>query len=186
MIAALEKYGFAALYVNRKGYEDRGIKLIEELRAADRSRVIESPNHDLVAILLTPSQNPVLPEPPPQFTSGWYGEEGDGKGQTWHNSSGNAELLLHNSSPAPRKVLLEFELASPSPRIVEIWARGQLLYRSPALNSNRIAHSLVFELPPGATTLSFKTEPPVTFPGNPDTRLLSFVLYNWRTTNADQ
>ena len=186
MIAALERYGFAAIYINRKGYDDNGVKLIDGLQAAGRTRIMESPAHDLVSILLSPSDHPVLPETPPQFKSGWYSEEGNRVGDTWHCSSGNAELTLHNSSSVTRKVRVEFELASYSTREVEIAVKGAVLYKSPTLNANRIAQSLILDLPPCATTLLLKTQPPVTFPGSADTRVLGFVLYNLHVIQIDQ
>jgi phosphoglycerol transferase len=186
MIAALEKYGFAAIYINRRGYEDGGRKLIEGLQGAGRQKLIESPAHDLVSVLLAPSQNPIMPETPPQFVHGWYTEEGDAKDQTWHCSSGDAEVILHSNLLVPRKVQVEFELAAPSTRTVELWAKGALVYSSPTLNANKVPHSMILELPPGATTLTFRTQPPVIFPGNADTRLLGFVLYNLRVTNVDR
>ena len=61
MIAELEEYGFTGIYVNRKGYPDRGKKLIEDCQAAGRVRVIESPAHDLACIFLNPAQHPSFP-----------------------------------------------------------------------------------------------------------------------------
>jgi hypothetical protein len=62
MAAALEEYGFGALYVNRDGYPRRGVGLVEELVASGRPVLTESPRGDLVAVTLSPSATPVLPE----------------------------------------------------------------------------------------------------------------------------
>jgi hypothetical protein len=61
MIAALERYGFSAIYVNRSGYADRGAALVAGLKAAGRPEVIESPDRDLICVVLHPSPTPELP-----------------------------------------------------------------------------------------------------------------------------
>lgn len=178
MVAALEKIGFSAVYINRKGYADNGDALIAALQGAGRSVDLESPAGDLAYVRLTPAAHPILPESPPYFVTGWYAEEGSPPGDTWHYSNGNAELILSNPSSAPQAVTISFQLASPSPRTVEVWEGNKVLYKSPYLNMQHVDCSISLVLKPGTTTLSFKTEPPVTFPGNPDTRLLGFLLYN--------
>jgi hypothetical protein len=185
MIGDLEKFGFAAVYINRKGYDDRGASLIEALKTAGRSHLIESSARDLVCIFLNPSRNPVAPPPAPTFKKGWYPEERNGQGDVWHCSKGDAELVLHNDSPSTRTTRIAFELASPSPRTVELRQNAALLYRSPILTPEKIVRSIVLQIPSGLTTLSFKTEPAVRFRGIPDTRLLGFLLYNLRITNVE-
>ena len=51
-VPALEKMGFAAVYVNRDGYADKGAKLLGEFRAAGRGDIIESPMGDLFCVFL--------------------------------------------------------------------------------------------------------------------------------------
>jgi len=180
MVRTLEQAGFSAIYINRKGYKDNGAELLAGLQAAGLNQIIESPAHDLVCVVLKPSANPTLPETPAQFTSGWYGEEGDAKVETWRCSSGDAEVLLHNDSREERAVQISFQLASHSPRTVQLSVDGNQIYESPTLSPEKLSYFTQLVLRPGETRLSFKTEPPVTFPGNPDTRLLGFVLYNFR------
>lgn len=180
LVATLERAGFAALYINRKGYPDGGAALLTKLREAGRTTVIESPAGDLVCVLLHPAVSPELPQSPPYFSAGWYGEEGNAQGDTWHYSKGDAEIVLFNTSSHPQSRRFSFQLASPSPRTVEIWVKDRMLYRSPDLSFERVSHSLTLSLAPGETTLTFKTQAPVTFPHNPDTRLLGFLLYNPR------
>lgn len=180
MARSLEQAGFAAVYINRKGYKDNGAEVISGLQAAGYNRIIESPAHDLVCILLKPSAAPTLPATPAQFTSGWYPEEGDPKVETWHCSSGDAEIVLHNDGSEERAVQISFQLASHSPRTVQLLVDGKAIYRSATLTPEKLSYFTRLVLHPGKTRLSFKTEPPVTFPGNPDPRVLGFVLYNFR------
>jgi hypothetical protein len=60
-IAGLERYGFAALYVNRAGYQDGGAELLKALAALGRNETVASPRGDLVAVLLEPAAVPELP-----------------------------------------------------------------------------------------------------------------------------
>ena len=61
MVATLERYGFAAIYVNRNGYADGGAGLLSGLREAGPGEVIESPAGDLFCVLLHPASRPQLP-----------------------------------------------------------------------------------------------------------------------------
>jgi phosphoglycerol transferase len=179
MVAALERLGFSAIYINRKGYPDHGAELLNAMAAAGYHSVLESPMGDLVCVPLQPSADPVIPETPYQFTTGWYGEEGDAAHNTWRCSAGNANIVLINNSNVPRKFQINFQLASYSPRTVEVRAGTKVLYKSPGLTPHKLSDWFLFQAPPGETVLEFRTEPPVTFPNSPDTRVLGFILYNF-------
>jgi hypothetical protein len=60
MAAKLEAYGFGAIMINRKGYEDKGARLIRELLNTNRAVLVD--NGELVAIRLKPAAAPILPE----------------------------------------------------------------------------------------------------------------------------
>jgi hypothetical protein len=62
MIAKLEAYGFGAIMINRKGYEDKGARLIVELVNANRP--VFADNGELVAIKLKPASTPLFPKTP--------------------------------------------------------------------------------------------------------------------------
>jgi hypothetical protein len=61
MLAALEKFGFAAIYINRQGYADRATAMLAALAAAGRPDILESADGDLVCVLLRPAARPELP-----------------------------------------------------------------------------------------------------------------------------
>ena len=184
MVAFLERTGFSALYINRKGYPDGGAALLQEIQAAKNYQVIGSPAGDLISVILHPVAHPELPARPPEFRKGWYEQEGTDSSKTWHYSKGNAELVLHNSSGQPRRVTVVFGLSSPSPRTVEVWSGETKLYQSPAMTGEPLSVELPLLLKPGANVLSFRTEEPVVFPSSPDTRPLGFRLWNF--TVADE
>ena len=61
VIRSLENYGFAALYVNRNGFQDKGEQILNALKSLGYTNVIESQAGDLFCVLLHPSANPILP-----------------------------------------------------------------------------------------------------------------------------
>jgi len=60
-IDALEFYGFAALYINRNGFADRGASILQFLAKTGRNDVIESASGDRVCVMLRPSSYPIKP-----------------------------------------------------------------------------------------------------------------------------
>jgi len=60
-IQALETYGFAALYINRNGFQDGGQGLFKALADLDYNDALESALGDLVVVFLRPNPNPILP-----------------------------------------------------------------------------------------------------------------------------
>jgi phosphoglycerol transferase len=57
----LERYGFAALYFNRRGYADGGRKLLDDLRTLGRTCMFEGPLREQVVVLLEPAPQPEAP-----------------------------------------------------------------------------------------------------------------------------
>lgn len=57
-ISRIEKKGFAALYINRNGFPDQAKELLENLKQLGLTTRIDSPNGDLVCLIL-----PVRPSP---------------------------------------------------------------------------------------------------------------------------
>jgi hypothetical protein len=78
-IEGLERYGFAALYINRAGYQDGAAELLKALAALGKADTITSPRGDLVAVLLKPAASPELPpglptDPVPVLRSSLQGQ----------------------------------------------------------------------------------------------------------------
>jgi hypothetical protein len=59
MVNTLEKLGFSAIYINRKGFEDGGRQMVEAFRALGKPVVARS--GDLLAVRLRPSGTSTLP-----------------------------------------------------------------------------------------------------------------------------
>ena len=59
MVRRLERLGFAALYLNRRGFEDRGQALLAALAKAGYDRQIHGPLGTQVVVLLRPAPVPI-------------------------------------------------------------------------------------------------------------------------------
>jgi len=161
-IAALERYGFSGIYVNREGYADHGEALLSQYKAAGRTRIIESPIKDLFCVVLNPSPNPAPPPPGPFFSEGWYTEQDGANGQRANLSSGNASITLTNPSDQPVEKYANFYLGSLAPRTVIL--EGDGAYESWHVDSQQPAKvaNLRLTLPPGTSKINFTTDAPGT------------------------
>jgi len=171
----LEREGFDAIWVNRRGYADRAEGLIGSLRAG--REIIESEQGDLVAIVLHPSGH----EPPMPFGCtlgpGMYGWEADAGGSPyWTWSLERSEFVLYNGGPSAAAVHLDFELRSLRPQRVAMAAPN--FHAVYDLSQGPAKVSAVIMLAPGATKVEFTAANPPMPPGNGDMRPMAFGIYN--------
>jgi hypothetical protein len=159
-VAALERYGFSGIYVNRAGYPDRGEALLNQFKAAGRTQVIQSPLNDLYCVVLKPSANPELPPPGPLFANGWFMEQDSPNGQRARLSSGNGELLLTNPGHAPADKYANFYIVTEVPRTVTIQGAG--VYESWHVDQRHPVKvtNLHLTLEPGENWVYFTTDQP--------------------------
>ncbi len=61
IVNRLEAYGFSAVYIDRRGFADRGAALLDGLKAAGRAEVLQDTVGELMCVFLKPSPKPVLP-----------------------------------------------------------------------------------------------------------------------------
>jgi hypothetical protein len=175
MATKLEVYGFGAIMINRKGYEDKGARLINEF--VNKKRLVVADNGELVAIRLKPAIVPILPESPVLYSVGWSVDEGTHR---WAVSS-RAEVNLFNNSNKPRPVTIGFTLITLKPRNVKIGLNGKTLQNLSLGLSGSVPHfkSNPVTLAPGKNTLFIETDVPPKLPGNGDPRKLSFGIRNF-------
>ncbi len=175
MATKLEAYGFGAIMINRKGYEDKGVRLINELVNTDRPVLAD--NGELVAIRLKPAALPILPESLPVYSEGWSEDEGDHR---WAVSS-RAEIDILNNGNYPRMVTIEFTLMTLKPRNVKIGVNGKTLQTFSFGLSGAAAHLKLtpVTLVPGQNSLFVETDVPPEIPGNGDPRKISFGISNF-------
>jgi phosphoglycerol transferase len=122
LVRALEASGFAALYLNRKGFEDDGAHLVQALRHLGCTRSIESADHEQVAVLLHPGPLP-LPPLGRELTigRGWKIRPTDGA--PWAYDVG--ALSYHNPHPYPLTVDLRMTLVSGVTRRLALELEGR-------------------------------------------------------------
>ena len=122
LVRRLEGYGFAALYLNRKGYEDRAEKILGELTALGYTNRLQGAVGQQVVVLLNPTTQPKLPLGRVlTFGNGWH-PRADG-GVRW--SAGDAVLSYFNPHPTPLIAKLRLEIVAASKREVVLEQNGR-------------------------------------------------------------
>jgi hypothetical protein len=166
----LERYGFAAVVVNRKAYADHGTSLIEGLKPSGGAEVIAE-SFDLVCVRLNPSSHPSLP---PEFDSNWYPLEGNlASNLRW--SPGNATIAFQNKGTAPKNIRISFGLTATQPQQIKISsANAEVFNMRLEPHSSPVPVDLTLAVPPGGAALRFETDAPGAFAGNGDPRKLAF------------
>ncbi|MES2697090.1 MAG: hypothetical protein V4773_26735 [Verrucomicrobiota bacterium] len=122
LVQRLERYGFAALYINRKGYEDRAEGLLKELEGLGYSRRLQGTGGNQVIVFLHPSSNPVLPLGRAlTYGRGWHPRPEDGV--RWANE--DAVVSYFNPYDKPISARLSFELVGVTAREVILKHNGR-------------------------------------------------------------
>jgi hypothetical protein len=125
LVPRLEQYGFAALYINRKGYADRAESLLRDLEQMGYDQRIEGVGGDQVVVALNPTANPR----PPLGESltlgrGWHLQPDAGVRWAYEE----AALSYFNPYDDPLAVDLRLTLTAPSPREVVLALEGKPLH----------------------------------------------------------
>jgi len=123
LVRRLEAAGFAALYVNRKGFEDLGERLLGELEQLGCPLRWQSALGNQVVALLRPSSQ----RQPPlaralTFGQGWHLRPD--AGVRW--AGGRAVLSYYNPHPGPVDVDVRMDLVAPRARRVRLEYAGHV------------------------------------------------------------
>ncbi len=179
MASKLESYGFAAIMINRKGYEDKGVRLINSFANAHMPLIAD--DGDLIAFRLNPVVHPAIPEFPPKYGVGWSDDEGDHR---WAMSR-RAEINIFNQGNKPMSATISFSLNTLKQRNVMIGINGNILQKFLLGVSGAVVQLTPVSLPPGQNSLFIETDVPPELPGNGDPRKLSFAISKFvMTTQA--
>ena len=117
LVQRLERYGFSALYLNKKGFADRGEKLLAELAAMGRTQMIEGRQGDQVAVMLQPHPEPKLPVARTlTFGEGWH-SAAPGQPRWAH---GPASFSFFNPTERPLPTQLRLVLSGAGERNVRL------------------------------------------------------------------
>lgn len=122
----LERLGFAALYVNRRGFEDGAGALLGQLAAAGYTERIVSPLGRQVVVRLRPAPTPELPLAG-TFTYGRGWQNRVVSGVRWAFEP--ASLLYFNPLPHPVHVGITLQIHSPDARTITLSQDGRPLTR---------------------------------------------------------
>ena len=177
MAATLERYGFAGILLNRRGYPDEGTSLLRDLADAGRPATIAGEGNDLVLVPLRPREGPERPGVPVLLGAGWEeGSDAEGGGGCW--STGDAEWIVTNDRGSPSILHLSFELASLRPRQVTVRQGRRVLgsWRPVAV----AVRGLRVDVPPGESRIVFETDRPAD-EAEGDGRPLAFRVARLRT-----
>lgn len=180
-VRRLERYGFAALYFSRRGFPDRGEKLLAELAALGRDRWIEGSLHEQVIVFLQPAARP---EPPHARTLTF--------GHGWQNPTageprwayGPAALSYFNPYPRPRRTEVKLVASGVGERTLVIRVNdGQRIERRITGAQREISLKLL--LRPGINRIDVATlEPPVRL-SDERGQLRSFAVHRTEVAMAD-
>jgi len=187
MVAALERYGFGAIYINRRGFADNAEGLLKNLAALGKPIILEDQNHEQVCVRLNPAAQPELPHTADNdllnFKTGWVAEE-RAPDQVRHWSDGNATVKFFSEHPTPTPSHLTCMLASLSPRRVAMDFSGKTIWSGDIPAGQAVAVDVWLDAAHGNNVLRFTTDaPPVSPDGNSPLRV-AFSVINLRITAA--
>ena len=151
MVSRLQALGFDGLLVHRSGFEDHAERLLADLKPLTGRARIESLARDLVFIRLMPAseREQVMLLPVRGFQALRHTQ---GRHELWSRS--RSELVLHSLATTRERVCLDFGLASPRDRRVEI-SRGSQPFIEADLKAGVVQsfEGACLELDPGPNAL---------------------------------
>lgn len=161
MVAALESYGFAALYLNRKGFTDQAQGLLKQLADLGRNQIIEDDLQEQVCVMLKPAPNPVLPPAgtriPVRFVSGRAQVVPSPSGEQWW-TTGNATLTFQNLDQDYLACKFTSQMASLVSRRVWLELNGKEIASVNLAPGQLTPFNVTFDAVPGNNRLMFKTD----------------------------
>lgn len=151
VVPRLEAAGFAALYINRRGFQDRAESVLRELDGMGYTRRVQGPQGNQVVVFLRPAAAPS----PPMARSlthglGWHIQP-DG-GVRW--AYGEAALSYFNPHAQPITVELRLTLLAVTPRPVVLSLEGKPIHTAQVETTASTVAIRGLTLAPGVNRLS--------------------------------
>ncbi len=160
LVPRLERYGFAAIYLNRRGYKDEGESVIGALKELGYSRVIDG-EQGQVAVMLNATGNPELPLGTILTPGeGWYSRVESESGVDVRWAHGPSALMYFNPLDRPLPVNLELTLVGAGERTVEIGYRGETLAKVQIGDKPVALPPVAVDLHPGVNRIDVRTHEP--------------------------
>lgn len=192
LATAAERAGFAALWINPRGYADGGASLVAALTAAGRPGLQAPEKADGIWVFrLRPPAVPELPDfsdprlherwndrvpdgaPLVLALRGWFPPE-SGPDSQWRWATRDAALGLWRDGP-PVSATLRFKVGGPAANQVTLRCGEKDLG---TLAAGGQGHEITVELQPGLNTLEWELKGRPFRPGGADPRELGFMVEN--------
>jgi phosphoglycerol transferase len=188
MVKTLEKYGFGAIYMNRRGFADGGEGLVKNLAGLGKTNIIEDAQHEQICVLLNPSSNPELPHTDDRalinYKRGWVAEE-RAADQVRHWSGGNASVRFFNEHKSGTSFHVTGIVAALSPRRVAVEFEGQNLWNREFGAGQGAPLDIWVTAKSRYNTLNFRTDTPAAYPEQGGSLAVAFSVINLQITRAN-
>jgi hypothetical protein len=194
MCEALEKAGYAAIYLHKKAYLDAGAALRKQLLALGLNQIVDAGDH--LVFELKPSPAPVLPDVNAEWLgdtwtgsptspdelhlyaeTGWFPAERNSS-ELWRWAGENATLAIWNPANRPITVTMEFIASTIEPGELTALLDDRKIWQVAAGQIPKGVVNLKLTLQPGTNRIHFHYSGRVTRPSTTDRRLLGFQLAN--------
>jgi len=196
MCAALERAGYAALYLHKAAFADGGADWQRRLGELGKSLLIEA--SDQIVYSLAPAGATVAPDladarladawspavvaedlPSLYASEGWFAFERDAR-DSWRWAGSAATLAVWCPGDSPRTVRLEFSFAALQAAGLTAAISGREIWHGVASEAPSPPVSLDLALQPGANRIEFTYAGQLVRPSAADARRLGFRLANVR------
>ncbi|WKY58262.1 hypothetical protein Q5H80_00880 [Vibrio sp. SNU_ST1] len=178
----LEKSGFSGITIDRFGYEDNGVSIVQSLSDNLGKSYIEDKTRRYVFFKLLAEENS-RPRPIIRILNeNFWGWEGRWGSFSW--AKGNAKLFIPNGTESSLNYRLEFSLTTLVPRTVEFSVMGDL-HKLDLIPKQLTPFSSDIEIPPGGIYIDITTDKPA-FTVNSsqdkskDSRKVSFGIFDFK------
>ena len=190
MVRALESHGFAAIYLNRRGFSDRGEALLAELAALGRTERIEGARREQIVVRLRPSDRPVPPlgrrltfgrgwhRPPPGSPIGGAMPEA-----RWAYESATASYF--NPYPEARWFALKLRMSGAGQRRTVRMAVNEREQLNATLTAAEREFTLRVQLKPGPNHFDLESPEPAVRLSEERRQLRMFAVHEATMTLAD-
>jgi hypothetical protein len=175
LVARLEANGFAAIYINRRGYADNGDAIVSALAAAGRHPILTGANGQQVVVRLQPKPKPVPPVASEfTFGQGWNNRADPRANPRWAN--GPASVSYFNPYPYPIRANINFRLSAEDQRHVAVQLNGVSLVSADVSTVARTVALPDLLFRPGINRLDLISPEPAIRTSQERSRLHAFAL----------
>lgn len=190
LVRTLESHGFAAIYLNRRGFADRGNALLEELAACGRTERIEGARREQIVVRLHPVAAPVPPLARTlTFGRGWHrpppGPPGSGPWGEPRWAYEAATMSCFNPYREPRWFALKLRLSGEGARRSLRMTVNDVEQLAAKLDKTEREFRLRVRLEPGANRFDFTSPEPAVRLSEERRQLRMFAVHAADVSLAD-